>query len=489
MDGTPVYTPSHKQMELHASPANETLVGGAAGMGKSLSITMHAIQTQLLGPTGEHARWERHEIEESRGWAIHFRKEFPRLEQTIARAQRLFHKLDPNVKWDANRHMFTFSCGYRYQFGHLAHEEDRFNYASNEYSSIAYDELWEIDYESYQFINTRLRSSDPVLQKKLSIVAGTNPSSNWVRDYFVEPCPEGGKLLARTIRLDSGELIQRTRLYIKATLADNPDPEFRRLYEMELQDKPAHIRRALLYADWYVVPGAFFAYEFTPLHVVDPFPIPSGWVKFRAMDWGYKTKGVVLWFAVDTDDNLICYRELTFSKMDAGEVARRICDIEEAAGEWDPRRDCSRLTGPADTQIWEQRGTLGPTIFEVMSLEGVDWVQATKNRHASVAQFLKRLKDRTGENETPAIRFFNTCRHTVRTIPGIGTDKTDDELPADGGEDHWLDATLYACMFRAATPKQDTLPWEQRYYDELAEARKRSGYRQRRNGNRHGYGA
>lgn len=485
---TAAYTPSVKQMELHASPANETLVGGAAGMGKSLSISMDPVQTQILGADGEQARYERGEIEESRGWAIHFRREFPRLEQTIARCQRIFRQLDPGIKWDANRHMFTWSCGFRYQFGHLAHDEDRYNYASNEYTHIGYDELWEIDYESYQFVNTRLRSSDPVLQRKLRIVAGSNPSGNWVRDYFVDPAPDGGKLLARTLLLDSGERVQRTRLYIKATLKDNPDPDFRRTYEIELQDKPAHIRRALLYADWYVVAGAFFAHEFTPAHVVEPFAIPSGWVRFRSMDWGYKSKGVVLWFAVDTDNNLVVYRELTFSRMDAGEVARKIRDIEDAAGEWDHKRNCSRLTGPADTQIWEQRGTLGPTIFEVMSLEGVDWVQATKNRHASVAQLLKRLKDRTGEAEVPAIRFFSNCKNTIRTIPAVDTDKTDKELPADGGEDHWLDTVLYGCMYRAATPKTDTLPWDQRYYDELQEARRRVAYRQRRGGNRHGYG-
>jgi hypothetical protein len=482
----PIYNPAPVQLELHACQANEILIGGAAGPGKSLALLMDPIQTQLLGPEGEHSRWLRGEIRESIGWAIHFRREFPRLEQTIDRAHRMFKQMDAGAKWDPAKHMYTFSCGYKYQFGHIASDADRFNYLSNEYTHVVWDELWEFSEEVYQFVNTRLRTSDKVLQTKLRIVSGTNPAPNWVRTYFVDPAPEGRRLLTKKILLDSGEVVKRSRIFIPATLKDNPDADFRRRYEIELQDKPAHIRRALLYGDWYVIPGAYFSHEFTPAHVVKAFKVPSGWIRYRSMDWGYKTSGVVLWVAVDTDGDLLFYRELSFNRMDAGAVARRVRQIEEANDEWDHRRDCSRLSGPADTQIWEQRGTIGPTIAETMSLEGVDWEKATKNRHASIQQLLKRLKDRTGEHKKPAIRFFDTCKDTVRTLPSIGTDATDPELPADGGDDHWLDTVLYACMYRAAAAKKDDLPLPRKQMDELEEARQRK-HRERRKG-RYGYG-
>lgn len=357
----------------------------------------------------------------------------------------------------------------------------------NSNTHIAWDELPEFAEEVYLFINTRLRSSDAVLQERLRIVAAANPSGNWVRDYFVDPEPDGRTLLTKVIELDDGTEVERTRIFIPATLKDNPDAGFRRRYEIELKDKPPHIRRALLYGDWYVIPGAFFAEEFQSCHVVRPFTIPSGWTRFRAMDWGYKSWGVVLWFAVDTDENLVCYRELTFRALDAGEAARKIAAVESANDEWDEKRQCSRLTGPADTQIWEQRGTLGPTIAETMAGEGVWWEKCTKNRHASVAQLLKRLKDRTGEQNIPAIRFFDTCKNAIRTIPAIPTDRNDAELPMDGGPDHWLDATLYGCMYRPKVPKQDSLKFPRAYYDELEEARNRRSRRQRPGG-RHGYG-
>lgn len=485
MTETALYRPAPVQTEFHLCTANEILLGGAAGPGKSLALLMDPIQTQLIE---EHRRWQRGEITSSVGWAIHFRREFPRLEQTIERSHRLFRAIDPGAHWERDNHRWTFSCGYKIQFGHVKDDQDRINYQSNEYTHIAWDELCEFSKEVYEFVNTRLRTSDPVLQTKLRIVAATNPGGNWVRDYFVEPAREGRALLTKTIVLDDGSEVERTRVFIPATLKDNPDPAFRRRYEMELQDKPPHIRRALLYGDWYVLPGAFFADEFEECHRVKPFTIPSGWKRFRSMDWGYKSPCVVLWWAVDTDNNLICYRELNFSRLDAGEAARKIRDVEKAHDEWDDRRDCSRLSGPADTQIWEQRGTIGPTIAETMMNEGVYWEKCTKNRHASVQQFLKRLKDRSGEQKAPAIRFFNTCRNTLRTIPAIGTDDNDPELPEDGGDDHWLDTVLYACMYRTSAAKQDTLPHSLQWYDDLSEARTKRVERQRKGG-RYGYGS
>lgn len=481
---TAIYQPSHVQAEFHLCNANEILLGGAAGPGKSLALLMDPIETQLIG---EHNRWRAGEIQQSAGWAIHFRREFPRLQQTIDRSHRLFRQIDPMATWSSEHHMWTFQCGYKFQFGHIKNDEDRFNYLSSEYSHIGWDELPEIAEEVYLFLNTRLRSSDPVLQNKLRIVAAANPSGNWVRDYFVAPAQDGRTLLSKTIVLDDGSEQVRTRIFIPATLKDNPDAGFRKRYEFELKDKPPHIRRALLYGDWWVIPGAFFAEEFDECHVVKPFPLPTGWTRFRAMDWGYKSPGVVLWFAVDTDENLICYRELNFRHLDAGEAARKIRSIEEANDEWDEKRDCSRLSGPADTQIWEQRGTLGPTIAETMGQEGVFWEKCTKNRHASVAQLLKRLKDRTGELGTPAIRFFDICKNTIRTLPAIPTDRNDAELPMDGGPDHWLDTVLYACMARMKVPKENERKFPRAYYDDLEEARFKRSQRQKAGG-RHGYG-
>jgi hypothetical protein len=470
-----LYNPSPVQQEFHLCPADEILFAGSAGPGKSLALLMDPIQTQLVY---EHERWQRQEIHQSLGWAIHFRREFPMLEQTLDRARRIFPKLDPGVKWNGDTHMFTFSCGYKIQFAHMKNEGDWMNYDSSEYSGLYFDELTQFTEEQYKRLVSRVRSSDPVLQKRKRIVSATNPDANWVRDYFVEPCPTGRKLLVTNIRMADGSNERRTRIFIPANLWDNPDESFRRDYERTLQDMPDHIRKARLYGDWWVVQGAFYSAEWEPsVHICKPFRIPDGWRRFRSGDWGYRSPGCIHWWAVDTDGNLVCYRELTFQGKYVDDVAKMVREIEIADGTWDEKKDCSRLTGPMDTQIWEQRGQRTASMAEIFAGFGVWWEKCEKNKSASVVQFVRRLRMRSKVTEdgpeVPGVRFFSTCKQAIKTIPGLSTDTSNAELPADGGPDHWHDSVMYACAYRTIPSDSDTVSITQKYDDELADLRRR----------------
>jgi hypothetical protein len=476
-----IYTPSPIQQEGHLCSAREMLLGGSAGPGKTLFLIMDPIQVQLHV---ENARYLRGEIEKSAGWAIHFRREFPMLAQTIDRCKGLYPKIDPGVKYSEEQKTFTFSCGYKIQFAHMAKEDDWRNYDSSQYCHIAFDEVCQFEREQYEMLCGRCRTSDTVLRGLLRIRSATNPHPGWVREYFVDPAPMGRKLLSSKIEFADGSVGTRERIFIPARLSDNPDKEYVKDYEATLRRLPVHIMKARLYGDWYVISGAFFAEEWkVDLHVVEPFEIPNGWTKFRSMDWGYKTWCVVLWWAVDTEGNMVCYRERSYNLKDADEVAFRIREIETAAGEWDTKNDCSLLTGPADTQIWEQRGTIGPTIQETFSSYGVYWQKCTKNRAAAAAQIIKRLRDLPGKNSTgsrPGISWFSTCEQSIKTIPSLPTDTLDAEVPEKGGMDHWLDATFYAVMHRAAIPKHDEREKRRRgNVDDLEEAREKRAHRGR----------
>lgn len=483
-----IYEPSAVQQEFHLCAADEAMIGGSGGPGKSLALLMDPFMSQIQF---EHQRWMRGEIHESEGKAIHFRREFPMLAETIDRSHRIFLKIDPKAHWDGDNRTWRWSCGYKHQFAHMKESRDWMNYDSNQYDHVGFDELWQFEAEQYMRLTRRCRSSDPFLRKLKRVRSATIPAGNWVRDYFVKPAREGRKLLTRTYRMDDGTDATRTRLFIPALLRDNPDAEFRRDYELNLRDSPPHIRKALLEGDWWAIAGAFFDVFDHKVHVVEPFKIPDGWFRFRSMDWGMKNWGTVGWYAVNTDGDMDKYREFNFKGLNAAEVAEEIHRIEDNAGEWDNRKRCSRLSGPADTQIWSRTGTVGPTIAEEMSMRGVFWEKCTKNKPAAAAQLYKRLKDRGEDGKgRPGIRFFRTCKRTVETIPSIGTSETNAEEPADGGDDHWLDETLYACMYRSAIPKRDKLPFSRELMDELGMARDRMR-RQQRNpsgGWRTGYG-
>jgi hypothetical protein len=327
---------------------------------------------------------------------------------------------------------------------------------------LLFDELIEFEKDQYEQMVTRVRSTDPVLQKLLKVRSASNPAPGWVREYFVDPAPQGRVVLKKRLKLDDGTYAERTRIFIPARLSDNPDPEYRRQYEM-------------LHGDWYVVAGAFFANEWVAeKHVIKPFRIPRDWRRFRSGDWGYKSPCVILWWAVTPDNELICYRERTFKEKTAKQVAEAIKQIEMDAGEWDVQRGSSRCPGPMDTQLWEERGHHGPTMASDMAEIGVNWTKANKKSRATNAQnVMSRLKS-LGLNGRPALMFFETCKQCISTIPSLQTDKGTPEEPEKGGSDHWYDAVSYACS-HYALPQEDGKSFldDDDDFDELQQARER----------------
>lgn len=450
-----LYEPSAWQREFHSCKVDYLLGAGAAGPGKT--------QTLLFDPMAqiavEHHRcrsgWMR--WGQSTGKALHLRRELVRLEETIGRARRFFPTIDPQVamREEHGRFTCTFASGFKYIFGGCKDVTDWAQYTTSEYTGIYYDEVIEFEKEQFDQINKRLRSTDPILGRMLRRCAATNPAPGWVRDFFVDPAPEGR--VVRKIRFadDDGTIYYRTRMFLPATIDDNPNKEFVRQYKRELRDSPPHIVQALLYGNWFFQAGAFFAEEWNPnFHVMSEFRTPPEWSYFRSMDWGYKTAGVVHWWVVTPDQDMICIEELYFRKLTAGEVADKIRIIEMKLGLWKGGdRGRSTITGPADTQLWEERGSTAPSKAEEMAQKGVYWTKADKkSRQNNAERLLARLKDQSGEY--PGIGFFPRCRMAIQQIPTIKVDPDDSSVPLKGGEDHAYDSVSYACASRTKTNVQ-----------------------------------
>lgn len=496
-----IYKASRWGEIYHALPDWEALGAGAAGPGKSVVL----LAEPFAQIKAEHDRCENpnhpYHLDwgTSTGWALHLRRTRPMLEETISRAHRMIPRLDPGAHWNEQKATYTLTSGYKYQFGHVKDPNDFIIYQGNQYTLICFDELVQFDEEQYDQICTRLRSSDPVLRHMLKIRSMSNPlvqrtsgdsfsvkNPHWVRDRFVKPAPQGGVRFKKKIRREDGSVEYRSFIYLKATLYDNPDPEFVRQYEITLRDKKPHIVQALLYGNWFVTPGSFYGGEWNDhVHICEPFRIPPDWARFRSMDWGFKKPGCVHWWAMDHDGTLYCEREYTFVEKTDAEVAKRIGEIEQGLGLW--RHGRSLITGPADTQLWEERGESSKTKAAVMNSLGVGWVPADKkSRQHNAERLLKRLKEHEHGTKPPGIVFFNTCKQAITTIPAIQTDPKNEEEPADGGEDHWHDSVCYACAFashgRSGIPKH-------RYEEDYWGDRDDDEPDARRNRGAHGYGS
>lgn len=397
----------------------------------------------------------------SEAWILHLRRTLPRLTETINRSHRIFPQLDPKASYNEKHHTWTFSSGLKYEFGHCKDRTDYNNYLGKQYTYLGWDELVEFNKEQYDFISSRLRTGDPVLEHFLKNRSMSNPRLGgnkgediaiddpaWVKRYFVDPWPEGNKTLRRKITRQDGTVEEVTRLYLPATLYDNPDPNFVRQYELQLMSRPKHIRDCYLYGKWDTIIGSHFGEDWNPtIHVCKPFKIPQDWPVFRAGDWGYSTNGNVGYYAQDPEGTLYKFYEYTFKKKTATEVAEALKAFEERNKLWDPNHG-SKLYGPMDRQLWEERGSSFKTKYEEMVEVGIDWTKADqRSRETNCEVFTSRLRSHENFTRKPGIVFFENCRNSIQTIPALETDPTCLEVPKKGPNDHWYDETTYACQY------------------------------------------
>ncbi len=452
---TAAYIPTHNSMVLLADPLEQVWVEHLRCQQEKVPETFPENIKQLI----EHnpLRWGK-----SEGWILHMRRTMPRLEETIQRSHRMFKEIDPDAEWNDKKSTWTFSSGIKYQFGHCKDRTDYNNYLGKQYSYLGWDELVEFNKEQYDFISSRLRTGDNVLAHFLKNRSMSNPrlSGNkgedisiddpaWVKRYFVDVCPEGNKIIRKKIVRRDGTVEYVTRLYLPATLYDNPDPVFVKQYEAQLLARPKHIRDVYLFGKWDSVMGSFLEDTWNPtIHVCKPFKIPQSWPIFRSMDWGYRSNGIVGWYAVDPEGTAYKFWETVFKEKTATYVAEQIIKpFEEKNKLWDTMKG-SKIIGPADPQIKEERGESARTKYMEFVEAGVDWVNADKkSREVNAEVLVARLRDHSNFTKAPGLIFFENCKTSIQTIPALEVDHSNPEVPQKGGWDHAWDEVSYAMQY------------------------------------------
>ncbi len=457
-----IYTPSPWSSKFHQTTADEVLGGGSAGPGKSLTLLWDPIVTQAIvenaRATGqlidELPEWiadlcRQYPIRrgESEGHALHLRRSMPQLLENIDRSMRMFPKFDPGAVYSKERHCWTFTSGYKFTFGHCREHDSHQDYLSKQYTHLGLDEAYQFEEFQLEELDGRVRSADPVLGLLLRTRLMSNPAPGWLKARFVDPEPKGNTMLRQRVHdPQTNTTSYRTRLFLPALLDDNPDKGFVAQYKLRLLSKPSHMRARYLYGDWNSVEGGYFEDDYNPtVHLIDPFKIPRDWPKFRSMDWGFKAPGVIGWFAMDPDENLYQFYEFNFRLMRDVEVAARVKELEQMFGFWDKKQNRSRLSGVADTQLWEERGDSGKSKAAVFAANGIFWQPADK---ASIARNAERVSERLRDydrDKPPGLMLFRDCRKTAEMLAGIGVDEKDSTSPDKSSPlKHWFDMLAYA---------------------------------------------
>lgn len=378
-------------------------------------------------------------------------------------SQKLYPKAIPGAKWKEKDSMWVFPSGAKLWMSYLDRDEDVLRYQGQAFTWIAIDELTQYPTPfAWNYLFSRLRTTDPELKPYLSMRATTNPGGpghQWVKKMFVDPAPANTSFTATDVETGEPLLDPDTqkplfqRRFIPASLTDNPYLAEDGIYRSTLLSLPEDQRRKLLYGDWSVNEGAAFPEFRLHIHTCDPFDIPHDWRKFRAADYGYSSHSAVLWFAVDPAfGTLYVYREMYVSKKTGRDLGWAV--LSEEKGE--------RISyGVLDSSVWHQRGGEGPSIAEEMIATGCRWRPSDRSKGSRVAgkNRLHELLRVDPETDKPGIIIFNTCRQLIADLPMIpGDPKGGDDIDDRYASDHTYDALRYGIMSRP-TPRSPFAGW------------------------------
>lgn len=426
------------QTDFLAAGEREVLYGGSAGGGKSYA--MLADPLRYMGHPSFSGLLLRHTTEE--------------LRELIFKSQEMYPKIWKGIKWSERKMQWTAPSGARLWMSYLDKEDDVLRYQGLAFSWIGFDELtqWPTPF-AWNYMRSRLRSTAPDLPVYMR--ATTNPGGrghHWVKKMFIDPVAPNKSFNATDI--DTGETLRYPaghekagkplfkRKFIPARLKDNPYLSRQGDYEAMLLSLPEQQRRQLLDGDWDIKEGAAFTEFDRNLHVIEPYRIPSNWVKFRACDYGYGSYSAVLWFAVAPSEQIIVYRELYVSKVLATDLADKVLELEAEDG--------NIKYGVLDSSLWHKRGDTGPSLAEQMIMRGCRWRPSDRSKGSRVAgknEVHRRLQ--VDEfTEEPRMVFFNNCVNTVSQLPAIPLDKKNPEDVDTHSEDHLYDALRYGIMSR-----------------------------------------
>lgn len=312
------------------------------------------------------------------------------------------------------------------------------------------EEATELTEEDFDILDDRLRGKLDNPNLYYQMIATFNPvsSTHWLKGKFFDT-PDVNVLAHTSTFKDN--LFVDAQYKMRMERRRERDPEGYRVYAL---------------GEWGLLGGQYFNNWSESLHVIKPFKIPDGWMRFRCMDWGSYHPYACYWIAVDYDGVIYVYRELygyggkanVGTKEPSTLVAQRIADSESAD---------KRLIRYAvlDNACWGKQDTGAPSIAEEINRVLMDngcmmFNPSVKGREQVGEEIRLRLQgweDKEGKRH-PGIKIFNTCFHLIRTLPEITHDKNQPEKYDTNGEDHAIDAIGYGCMSR---PWKPTAPKKQ----------------------------
>ena len=273
------------QEDFLSAPEQDVLYGGAAGGGKSFA---------LLADPLRYCHNPNH-----RGLLL--RRTLDELTELISKSKQLYPKAFPGASFRESKSTWHFPSGATIWFSYLDKDKDVTRYQGQAFNWIAIDEITQYPTPYvWEYLRSRLRSTDPELSANLSMRCTANPGGVggwWVKKMYIDQGEPGVRFVPSDIESEKPLIYPKGhskhgqplywRKFVPARLTDNPYLMADGQYEAMLLSLPEVERKRLLDGDWDVAEGCAFP-EFNKIkHVADPFELPTNWPRIRAADYGY----------------------------------------------------------------------------------------------------------------------------------------------------------------------------------------------------------
>ena len=384
---------SRKQKKFIEATESEVLFGGAAGGGKSYGQIVDALLFALRYQGSKQ---------------LILRRTFAELDKSLIRTALALYPRSL-FTFNSSSHTGKFKNGSCIDFGYCATENDVYQYQSAEYDCIRFDELTHFTEAQYIYLISRVRGANGYPKQ---IKSSTNPGGvghTWVKARFVDPSPPNTSFVGKD---------GMSRVFIPSLLNDNKflmegDPQ----YKHRLEALPEREKKALLYGDWNIFEGQYFEEFDVSKHVIDPFPIPEDWRKWRAIDYGLDCLAC-LWIAMDSLRNVYVFRELCESNLPISVASKKI--LAFSPGE----EEIYATLAPPD--LWSRSQETGKSKTNIFYESGLKLTKSSNDREAgwlAVKELI--LPNSNGECR---LKIFSNCRELIKCLPAL---QRDSKRPTD----------------------------------------------------------
>lgn len=375
-------SPNPKQALFFRANTRFVAYGGARGGGKSWAVRQKAMLMALRYPGIR---------------ILLLRRSFPELREN--HILPLLAQLRGIAQYKETDKAFLFPNSSRLRFGYCDREADVLQYQGQEYDVIFLDEATQFTEFQFQSLTACLRGANPFPKRFYLTCNPGGVGHHWVKRLFIDRLYKSGEQ-------PSDYTFIPARVYDNKNLMDQ-DPG----YVQTLKSLPADLRKAWLDGDWNIFAGQYFPEFRQDLHVIQPFPIPSWWKRYFAMDYGLDMLAAY-WIAVDNFGRAFVYRELYEPDLIISQAAQRI--LYRNGGE-----SLEACYAPPD--LWNRRQDTGRSVADIFAESGIPLVKAQNNRvqgWLDLKEWLKPVRDETG-SESAALRFFSCCPNLIKSIPAL----------------------------------------------------------------------